>query len=77
LLRLAGHIEKIFRENMQRAGAVVYVNRSSVAERNLPSSVFFHCIPPKKEPDARLLWRDIGLWVLSLWPLKIRNQKVG
>ena len=62
---------------MQRTGTVVQVDVSSIAQRNFPSSVFFHPCPPEKEPDTPPCFRrDIGLWVLNLWPLEIQNQAV-
>jgi hypothetical protein len=55
----------------------VQVDVSSIAQRNFPSSVFFHPCPPEKEPDTAPCFGGIsGSGHLNLWPLLIRNQAV-
>jgi hypothetical protein len=63
---------------MKRTGAVVQVDGSSFTEGDFPSPFFSHPSPPKKGARYSVaLRRDIGLWVLNLWPLKIRNRAAG
>jgi hypothetical protein len=51
---------------MKRSGAIVQVDGSSFAERDLPSPFFSHPSPPKKGARYSAAWRrDIGLWVLT------------
>ena len=61
---------------MKRTGTIVQVDVSSVAERDFPSSIFFHPSPPKKNPILRVFRRISGSGFQHLWPLKIRNQTI-
>jgi hypothetical protein len=67
LLQLAGQIEKIFLENVQRARAVVQMHGSSAAKRNF-SFLYFSMIVLKKRarcPAMLTRYRALGVQPLA------------
>jgi hypothetical protein len=47
---------------------------SSAAKHNLPSSILFHDIPPKKSPESAFCGGGYRALGLNLWPLTMQKR---